>query len=51
MHLTCLSSRLWHISECIKQDVLTNMHKSSGISIMIDESTSVCMVVHLLMEN
>ena len=39
-----VSEFLFSLSDCIKQDILTKMHKSSTISIMADESTDIAIL-------
>ena len=44
-----VSEFLFSLSDCIKQDILTKMHKSSTISIMADESTDIAILKQLVM--
>ena len=39
---------LFSISDCIKQDILTKVHKSSTISIMADESNGMAILKQLV---
>ena len=43
-----VSEFLFSLSDCIKQDILTKMHKSSTISIMTDESTDIAILKQLV---